>query len=135
MDYEVKEFERDFEMDKEINIPIKELMEKLNYKYKFDYNLFIDETGMSPQTFNNIVHGIKVPHIKTLVAFCIIYKIDVKNAIDILRAWGYGFKPGNKVHHAYIKLLENYSGEAIDVCNEYLKKIEIEEKYWLPCNK
>ena len=40
-------------------------------------------------------------------------KINLKNVEDLLRAWGLGFEPGNKVHHAYSQLIEKFSGKTM----------------------
>lgn len=126
-----EEFDKNFELDKEINKTYVEVMEVVKKTHKPTLQKFIDETGLGKGTFYNLTNGYKKPLMTSLVAFAVVFKINLKNVEDLLRAWGLGFEPGNKVHHAYSQLIEKFSGKTMAECNEFLKEVGIHEKYWL----
>ena len=126
-----EEFDKNFELDKEINKTYVEVMEVVKKTHKPNLQKFIDETGLGKGTFYNLTNGYDKPLMTSLVSFAIVFKINLKNVEDLLRAWGLGFEPGNKVHHAYSQLIEKFSGKTMAECNEFLKEVGIQEKYWL----
>lgn len=126
-----EEFEKNFALDKEINKTYVEVMEVVKEKIKPNLQKFIDETGLGKSTYYNLTNGYKKPLMTSLVAFAVVFKINLKNVEDLLRAWGLGFEPGNKVHHAYSQLIEKFSGKTMAECNEFLEEVGIAKKYWL----
>lgn len=126
-----EEFEKNFALDKEINKTYIQVMEVVKKTHKPTLQKFIDETGLGKTTYYNIIGGYDKPLMTSLVSFAIVFKINLKNVEDLLRAWGLGFEPGNKVHHAYSQLIEKFSGKTMAECNEFLKEVGISEKYWL----
>lgn len=126
-----EEFEKNFELDKKINKTYIEVMENVKEVYKPKLSTFVNETGLGKTTYYNLIGGYDKPLMTSLVSFAIVFKINLKNVEDLLRAWGLGFEPGNKIHHAYAQLIEKFSGKTMYECNEFLKEIGIDEKYWL----
>lgn len=126
-----EEFDKNFELDKEINKTYVEVMEVVRKTHKPTLQKFTAETGLGKTTYYNLIGGYKKPRMTSLVSFAIVFKINLKNVEDLLRAWGQGFEPGNKVHHAYSQLIEKFSGKSMYECNEFLKEVGIPEKYWL----
>lgn len=126
-----EEFEKNFELDKKINKTYVEVMENVKEVYKPNLSTFVNETGLGKTTYYNLIGGYDKPLMTSLVSFAIVFKINLKNVEDLLRAWGLGFEPGNKIHHAYAQLIEKFSGKPMYECNEFLKEVGIAEKYWL----
>jgi len=126
-----EEFDKNFELDKEINKTYVEVMEVVKKTHKPTLQKFIAKTGLGKSTYYNLIGGYDKPLMTSLVSFAIVFKINLKNVEDLLRAWGLGFEPGNKVHHAYSQLIEKFSGKTMAECNEFLKEVGIQEKYWL----
>ena len=126
-----EEFDKNFELDKEINKTYVEVMEVVKKTHKPTLQKFIAKTCLGKSTYYNLIGGYDKPLMTSLVSFAIVFKINLKNVEDLLRAWGLGFEPGNKVHHAYSQLIEKFSGKTMAECNEFLKEVGIQEKYWL----
>ena len=126
-----EEFDRNFELDKQINKTYIEVMEIVKNLYKPNQTKFSAETGLGKTTYYNILGGYTKPLMTSIVSFAIVFKINLKNVEDLIRAWGLGFEPGNKVHHAYAQLIEKFGGKSMYECNEFLKEVGIAEKHWL----
>lgn len=126
-----EEFEKNFALDKEINKTYIQVMEVVKKTHKPTLQKFMSETGLGKGTYYNLINGYKKPLMTSIVSFAIVFKINLKNVEDLLRAWGLGFEPGNKVHHAYSQLIEKFSGKTMAECNEFLEEVGIAKKYWL----
>ena len=72
-----------------------------------------------------------MPNMRSIIAFCIACNLDMLMTITLLESLGLSFKKTDPVHYAYCYLIVNCRGESIDKCNEILKDLKIEEKYFL----
>ena len=69
-----EEFDKNFELDKEINKTYVEVMEVVKKTHKPNLQKFIDETGLGKGTFYNLTNGYKKPLMTSLVAFAVVLK-------------------------------------------------------------
>lgn len=67
----------------------------------------------------------------TLMSVCVAYDLDLMMTQALLHSLGLDFNRFNKRDYAYTFLLTRCRGKSIDECNEILKELGIEEKYWL----
>lgn len=71
------------------------------------------------------------PQRNTLVSVCVGYNLDLMMTQALLYSLGLGFNRFSKRDYAYTFLLTRCRGKSIDECNEILKGLGIEERYWL----
>jgi uncharacterized protein (DUF4213/DUF364 family) len=69
--------------------------------------------------------------IKTLVAICIAFEIDIATTQTLLCATGYSLNLTDRTHFAYYYLITHHSGKNINECNNILKILGINEKHLL----
>lgn len=98
-----------------------------------DRNHFAQVTGLGPSTYDRIKSGADdyVPSLKTFMTLCMVYQVNLTLVRELRRSYGYDFNAKNRVHQAYLYLLENCRGKSISYCNKVLKNLEVEEKYYL----
>lgn len=123
------DFDRSFEMSlvihKSFNEQIKEILKREHWNSK----IFRDCTGLDSMTFTRLMNKPDYkPNMRTLVTVCVAVGLDVVNTESLLKSLGLAFSPINRVHRAYLHLIENCKGMSIEDCNEILKSFGIGEK-------
>lgn len=68
-----EEFDRNFELDKQINKTYIEVMEIVKNLYKPNQTKFSAETGLGKTTYYNILGGYTKPLMTSIDIFCILY--------------------------------------------------------------
>lgn len=128
----VRQFERDFanstKYNKSFSEMIGEVLEGETYKS------FGDKTKLSENQLYRLrkrVDEKDPPQRNTLISVCIAYDLDLMMTQALLHSLGLDFNRFNKRDYAYTFLLTRCRGKSIDECNEILKELGIEEKYWL----
>lgn len=127
-----KQFERDFanstKYNKSFTEMIGEVLEGETYKS------FADKTKLCENQLYRLrkrVDEKDPPQRNTLISVCIAYDLDLMMTQALLHSLGLDFNRFNKRDYAYTFLLTRCRGKSIDECNEILKELGIEEKYWL----
>ena len=95
---------------------------------------FARKTGLSLNMFSRIrsvVDRENPPLRSTLMSIAVGYHLDYQITARLLQSLGLDFILSNKRDYAYQFLLTNCRGKSVDECNEILKCLGIEEKYWL----
>lgn len=126
------DFDRSFEMSlaihKSFNEQIKEILKREHWNSK----IFRDCTGLEPMMFTRLMNKPDYkPNMRTLVAVCVSVGLDIVNTESLLKSLGLAFSPTNRVHRAYLYLIENCKKMSIEDCNEILKSFGIEKKDFL----
>lgn len=128
----VKQFERDFANSTKYNKSFSEMIgEVLEGE---TYMSFAEKTKLSENQLYRLrkrVDEKDPPQRNTLISVCIAYDLDLMMTQALLHSLGLDFNRFNKRDYAYTFLLTRCRGKSIDECNEILKELGIEEKYWL----
>lgn len=101
-----------------------------------------DETYMSfaekTQLSENMLYRLKTqvdkknpPQRNTLISVSVGYNLDLMMTQALLYSLGLDFNRFSERDYAYTFLLTRCRGKSIDECNEILKGLKIEQKYWL----
>ncbi len=127
-----KQFEKDFanstKYNKSYSEMIKEILKGETYKS------FADKTQLNENQLyrqSKWVDEKDPPQRNTLMSICIAYDLDLMMTQALLHSLGLDFNRFNKRDYAYTFLLTRCRGKSIDECNEILKELGIEQKYWL----
>jgi len=128
----VEKFNNDFETVGTINYSFAEMFNKLLDYKQITKEEFLEEVGLSEETFENYSKGKKDPSLRGLTAFCIAFEIDNNSFLTLLRAGGYSINFKKKRDCAYSFLMTDCMGMTLQECNEILKKIGLEEHDLLP---
>ena len=127
-----KEFLRDYETSTKYNKSfgkmICEILEGVTY------NQFAEKTELSPNMLYRLKYQVDEkdpPQRNTLISVCIAYHLDLMMTQALLYSLGLGFNRFNKRDYAYTFLLTRCRDKDINECNEILKNLGIEKKYWL----
>ena len=119
------EFERGFEMSLDINQTFQEKIRAIFTRNEWDSKQFCDQTGLEPIMFSRMNQPGYTPNMRTLTAVCMALKLDVPTTEDLLKSVGLAFSPVNRVHRAYVYLLENCKDVSIEDCNTILTSFGI----------
>ncbi len=95
---------------------------------------FVRKTGLSPNMFSRIrtqIDKTNPPQRNTLMSVAVGYNLDYQLTAALLDSIGLKFILSNKRDYAYQFLLTNCRGKTVDECNDILKCLGVEEKYWL----
>lgn len=128
----VKQFERDFANSTKYNKSFSEMIEEVLEGET--YMSFAEKTKLSENQLYRLrkrVDEKDPPQRNTLISVCIAYDLDLMMTQALLHSLGLDFNRFNKRDYAYTFLLTRCRGKSIDECNEILKELGIEEKYWL----
>lgn len=127
-----REFLKDYETSTKYNKPFSELIGEILEGET--YMTFAEKTHLS----ENMLYRLKKqvdekdpPQRNTLVSVCVGYNLDLMMTQALLYSLGLGFNRFSKRDYAYTFLLTRCRGKNIDECNEILKELGIEERYWL----
>lgn len=127
-----KQFERDFANSAKYNKSFSEMIgEVLEGE---TYMSFAEKTKLCENQLyrlRNRVDEKDPPQRNTLISVCIAYDLDLMMTQALLHSLGLDFNRFNKRDYAYTFLLTRCRGKSIDECNEILKELGIEKKYWL----
>jgi hypothetical protein len=127
-----KQFHKDYDM---YNKHIKSFRELINEILEGETETtFVNKTELSYNMFSRIrkyVDRNNPPQRNTLMSIAIGYGLDYQLTAALLDSIGLSFILSNKRDYAYQFLLTNCRGKSIEECNEILKYLGIEERYWL----
>ena len=143
-----KEFQFDYEYTnrhtKSFSAIMKEIIEKEEatyfkadgkkiHKKISDRNTFAEATGLGPSTYDRIKSDSDsyVPSLKTLMTLCMVYQLNMTMVRELRRSYGYDFNAKDRTHQAYIYLLVCCRGKSLYYCNQVLRILGVEEKYYL----
>lgn len=128
----VRQFERDFANSTKYNKSFSEMIGEILEGET--YMSFAEKTKLSENQLYRLrkqVDEKNPPQRNTLISVCIAYDLDLMMTQALLHSLGLDFNRFNKRDYAYTFLLTRCRGKSIDECNEILKELGIEEKYWL----
>lgn len=128
----VKQFERDYANSTKYNKSFTEMIGEILEGET--YMSFGDKTKLSANQLYRLrkrVDEKDPPQRNTLMSVCVAYDLDLMMTQALLHSLGLDFNRFNKRDYAYTFLLTRCRGKSIDECNEILKELGIEEKYWL----
>lgn len=126
------EFERDYKNSTRYNKSFSELIGEIlegETDMSFSY-----KTELSPNMLYRLKKQVDEkdpPQRSTLISVCIGYDLDLMMTQALLHSLGLDFNRFSKRDYAYTFLLTRCRGKNIHECNEILKELGIEEKYFL----
>lgn len=126
------QFEKDYANSTKYNKSYSEMMGEILKGET--YKSFADKTQLNENQLYrqcNRVDEKDPPQRNTLMSICIAYDLDLMMTQALLHSLGLDFNRFNKRDYAYTFLLTRCRGKSIDECNEILKELGIEQKYWL----
>ena len=128
----VEKFNNDFETVGTITNSFAKMFNTLLEHKQITKEEFLEEVGLSEDTFDNYSKGKKDPSLRGLTAFCVAFEIDNNSFLKLLSAGGYSINCKKKRDCAYSFLMTDCMGMTLQECNEVLKKIGLEEHDLLP---
>lgn len=105
--------------------------DRKKYGIKLTVENIAAEVGIEPETLSHYNNGHRAPSMNTLMAICIVMRLDIKQTTALLASLGFCFLGCSREHYAYMYLLENHRGKTIQECNEILLGLKIDKKHLL----
>lgn len=105
--------------------------DRRKYGIELTENNIAKEVGIEERTLSSYSNGHRAPSMNTLIAICIVMRLDIKQATALLASLGVCFSGCSKEHYAYMYLLENHRGKTIKECNEILLGLGVDKQYLL----
>lgn len=131
----VSQFEENFGIDGKLEKNFSEKFKILLHEKDIEVDEFVEETGLSEDIFDNYCKGKSDPSLRSITAFCHAFEFD-RNAFDsLLKAGGFTVNYRKKRDCAYAFLITDCADMSIEVCNEFLKKVGLQEHELLPIPK
>ena len=127
-----KQYKRDFEKSQKHNKSFRTLIREI-LDGETDMS-FAYKTGLSPNMLSRLKNQLDEndpPKMYTLVSVCVGYDLDLLMAQALLYSLRLGFNRNKRQDYAYSFLLTRCRGKGIEECNEILKELEIEPRFWL----
>lgn len=127
-----RQFINDYDNSTKYNKSFRELINEILEGESADS--FEYKTGLSPNMLYRLrkqVDEKDPPQRSTLISVCVGYDLDLMMAEALLYSLGLGINRHSKRDYAYSFLLTRCRGKDIDECNEILKKLGVEERYYL----
>ena len=123
-----KDFENSTKYNKSFNEMISEILEGESY------TSFAEKTELSANMLyrlKNVVDISTPTQRSTVMTVCIAYKLDLMLSQALFSSLGVEFSRFNKRDYAYTFLLTHCRDKSVSQCNDILKTLGIEKKYWL----
>lgn len=131
----VSQFEENFGIDGKLERNFSEKFKILLHEKDIEVDEFVEETGLSEDIFDNYCKGKSDPSLRSITAFCHAFEFD-RNAFDsLLKAGGFTVNYRKKRDCAYAFLITDCADMSIEECNEFLKKVGLQEHELLPIPK
>lgn len=96
---------------------------------------FEENVGVTDRTLENYKLSNDKPGMKTIVAFAIVYDVDISVVEQLLQLAGCGFNMTNPVDYAYHFLIRYCRNMKIVDCNNILLEMGIDKKHLLKVPK
>lgn len=131
----VNQFENNFGINGKLEKNFSEKFKLLLNEKEIDLDEFKEETGLSEDIFRNYYYGKSDPSLKSITAFCHAFEFD-RNAYDsLLKSGGFTINYRKKRDCAYAFIISDCSEMSIQECNNFLKKVGLDDKDLLPVPK
>lgn len=127
-----KEFQRDYENSTKYNRSFREIITDIlagENEYSFELKTGLN-SAMLYRLRNNVDEKDPIAR-KTLFSVSVGYNLDLILTLSLMDSLGMSINRFNKRDYAYAFLLTKCRGKNVDDCNEILKELGIEEKYFL----
>ncbi|MFR3119952.1 MAG: hypothetical protein ACLTOJ_21725 [[Clostridium] symbiosum] len=124
----IKDYANSIKYNKSFRTLIREILEGETERS------FSNKTELSENMFSRLKNQVDEkdpPQRNTLISVCVGYDLDLMMAQALLYSLGLGFNRFNKRDYAYSFLLTRCRGKSIEDCNEILKNLGVEERYYL----
>ncbi len=126
-----QQFEKEYALSLAVKLPFPESLQQAMKAAWLSVETLADKTGVSPDTISAYKEGKRFPQKPMAVAIALMLGLDYEQFVLFLNGLGMALSLGRKEEYAYKELLLKHRGKSIEELNNYLKEIEIEEKYWL----
>ncbi len=131
----VSQFEENFGIDGKLEKNFSEKFNILLHEKDIEVDEFVEETGLSEDIFDNYCKGKSDPSLRSITAFCHAFEFD-RNAFDsLLKAGGFTVNYRKKRDCAYAFLITDCADMSIEECNDFLRKVGLQEHELLPIPK
>ena len=131
----VSQFEENFGIDGKLEKNFSEKFKILLKEKDIEVDEFVEETGLSEDIFDNYCKGKSDPSLRSITAFCHAFEFD-RNAFDsLLKAGGFTVNYRKKRDCAYAFLITDCADMSIEECNNFLRKVGLQEHELLPIPK
>lgn len=118
----IKNFEETYEVSAAVQKPFGEaVLEVMRIKGLSGPNDFAECTGLN----TNIYYTMQKPdcniELDLVISICVGLKLDTVSTQLLLQSAGLGFNLNNRIHRAYLYIVEYFKDQTIEECNETLE--------------
>jgi len=115
--------ERDFEKSLSEHKPFCEEINKMMADNDWNIKIVERKTELSSKVCREMLQPNRNPNIKTVISFCIGFRLSLTRTEHLLKSAGLAFDLSNKVHHIYYHLIILNTYKKIDIiyCNKIIK--------------
>ena len=124
----VKDFDEIYAVSQAVQKPFGEaVIEVMRIKGLNGPADFTEYTGLN----RNIYYTMQKPdsniELNLVISICVGFQLDTVSTQLLLQSAGLGFNLNNRIHRAYLYIIEYYKDTGLDNCNEILKCLDVPE--------
>lgn len=122
-----QEFEKQLSTSKTLYQKIMEIIDIKNMSMEDFYT----NTELNRMILSDIKKNKSRPQLRTVISICVGLQLKPLQASDLIKSAGYSLSDTLYIDCVYTDIITYYSEFGISVCNDRLKELGIEEKYYL----
>lgn len=122
-----QEFEKQLSISKTL---YQETMDIIKIK-KMSMDEFYTNTELNRTILSDIKKNKSRPQLRTVISICVGLQLEPMQASDFIKSSGYNLSSTLYIDCVYADIITHYSEFGISACNDRLKELGIEEKYYL----
>ncbi|MBQ3135775.1 MAG: hypothetical protein IJB75_08240 [Oscillospiraceae bacterium] len=125
-EYAIKEFEEAYAVSQAVQKPFGEaVLEVMKLKGLEGPSAFSKHTGLNRDIYYTMQKPDKNIELNMIISICIGFQLDTVSTNLLLHSAGFGFNMSNRIHRAYLYLIEYYKGHDISECNKILEYLDV----------
>lgn len=123
-----QEFNEAYEVSQAVQKPFGEaVLDVMRIKGLKGAGDFTEHTGLNRNIFYTMQKADSNIELNLVISICIGFKLDTVSTHLLLQSAGLSFNMNNRVHRAYLYVIEYYKETDIDTCNKILEYLDIPE--------
>lgn len=125
-EYTLKNFEEIYAVSTAVQKPFGDaVLEVMRIKGLKGAEAFSEKTGLNRNIYYTMQKADCNIELNLVISICIGFELDTVSTQLLLQSAGLGFNLNNKIHRAYLYIVEYYKDATLEVCNEILECLGI----------
>lgn len=122
----IQDFEEAYAVSTAVQKPFGEaILEVMRIKGLDGPSDFEKYTGLNKNIYYTMQNKDSNIELNLVISICVGFGLDTVSTRLLLESAGLGFNMNNRLHRAYLYIIENYKNTDIETCNEILEYLDV----------